>query len=113
MNARASFDTHAFIKRLEGAGMEGRQAEALAEALGEIVFETTATKGDLREFAATMKSDLRELGSTAKSDLRELELRLTNDLRELELRLNNRLGVTVGGATALTVAILGALITLA
>jgi hypothetical protein len=90
MNTHVAFNTHAFVKRLESAGMEVAQAEALAEALSEIVFETTATK----------------------SDLRELELRLANNLKDLELRLMSRLGAVVAGSTALTIAILGALITL-
>ena len=47
-----------------------------------------------------------------RTDLRELELRLTNSLAALELRLNSRIGATVAASTALTVAILGTLITL-
>lgn len=92
MNAPVSFDTLAFVRKLEDSGMAARQAEALAEALGDIVFKTTATK----------------------SDLRELELRLEARLRELELRLTSsltvKLGTAIGASTALTVAILGALI---
>ena len=98
MNARVSFDTHAFIKRLEEAGMSVVQAEALSDALGEIVFTSLATKADISE---------------ARADIRELELRLKTELREGEIRLNGRLGAVVAGSTALTVAILGALITLA
>ena len=89
MNSHVSFNTHAFVKRLQSAGMDVAQAEALADALCDIVFETTATK----------------------SDLRELELRLASNLKDLELRLMARLGTVVAGSTALTIAILGALIT--
>ena len=55
--ARPVFDTLAFSKRLSAAGMDTRQAEALADALIS-AFESLATKADLRE----------------------LELRLTNAL---------------------------------
>ena len=89
-----SFDTLAFVKRLADAGMDTRQAEALAGALNEIIFDTLATR----------------------SDLRELELRISGNLKDLELRLTNsltgRMGAMIAGSTALTVAILGALVTL-
>jgi hypothetical protein len=57
MMAQPVFDTLAFSKRLSAAGMETRQAEALADALIG-AFDSLATKADLRE----------------------LELRLTNAL---------------------------------
>lgn len=101
MNAHVSFNTHAFVKRLELSGMSTEQAEALADALGDIVFETSATK-----------TDLRELELRLANDLKDLELRLSGDLKDLELRLMSRLGAVVAGSTALTIAILGALITL-
>jgi hypothetical protein len=80
MMAQPGFDTLAFVKRLSAAGMNARQAEALAEALTENAFTQLATKGDLRE----------------------LELRLGN-------RLTMRFGAMIAASTALTVAILGAL----
>ncbi|HEY0413892.1 MAG TPA: hypothetical protein VGD66_12210 [Allosphingosinicella sp.] len=79
MAAQLTFDTLAFVKRLSAAGMEMRQAEALAEALSQHAFDDVATK---------------------------------LDLKELELRLTTRMGAMVGASTALTVAILGALISL-
>ena len=82
MMAQPVFDTLAFSKRLSAAGMDARQAEALADALIG-AFDSLATKADLRE----------------------LELRLTNSL-------TMRMGAMCAGSTALTVAILGALITL-
>ena len=80
MNAHASFDTLALSKRLQASGMDPRQAEALAEALNDSMFEMIATKADLRE----------------------LELRLANSL-------TLRLGAMIAASTALTVAILGAI----
>ena len=85
-----SFDTLAFVKRLSAAGWDTRQAEALAEALTGNAFDELATK-----------SDLRELGSALRSEMKELELRLTI-----------RTGAMVAASTALTIAILGTLITL-
>ena len=77
-----AFDTLAFVKRLSAAGMETRQAEALAEALVDSAFDNLATKADLRE----------------------LELRLMHNLTV-------RIGTSTGASTALTV-VLGALIAL-
>ncbi len=89
-----SFDTLAFMKRLSDAGMDIRHAEALAGALNDIAFDSLATRNDLRE----------------------LELRISASMKELELRLTNsltgRTGAMIGGSMALTIAILGALITL-
>lgn len=100
-----SVDALAFVKRLSDAGMDIRHAEALAGALNEIVFDKLALRSDLKET---------ELG--LRGDLRELELRIAGNLKDLEIRLTNsltgRMGAMVGGSMALTIAILGALITL-
>ena len=83
MSAQFAFDTLAFVKRLSAAGMESRQAEALAEALTAHAFDELVTKSDLK-----------------------------NGLQELELRLTMRMGAMIGASTALTVAILGVVISL-
>ena len=90
-----SHSTLSFVRRLESAGMDTQQAEALAEALNEIVFETTATK-----------SDLKELELKVAADIKAVELKIA----ELENRLTVRLGGMLAGSTALSVGILGALI---
>jgi hypothetical protein len=77
MTAHFAFDTLAFVKRLSAAGMQTRQAEALAEALTAHAFDDLATKADLKD---------------------------------LELRLTMRMGAMSAASAALTVAILGALI---
>ena len=81
--AQPAFDTLAFVKRLSAAGMNARQAEALAEALAAYAFTDLVTKADLK---------------TA--------------LHELEVRLTVRIGSMLGASTALIVAVLGALIAL-
>jgi hypothetical protein len=130
MNAHVSFNTHAFVKRLESSGMAVAQAEALADALGEIVFETTATKSDLRELQLILSADLKALEAKLIADSSALEVKLSADLssleaklsaeinalelkqKDMELRLMSRLGGMIAASTALTIAILGALITL-
>jgi hypothetical protein len=83
MTAQFAFDTLAFVKRLSAAGMEARQAEALAEALTAHAFDDLVTKSDLK-----------------------------TGLQDLELRLTTRMGAIIAASTALTVAILGALISI-
>ena len=94
MTAHLSFDTLAFAKRLAAAGMDSRQAQALAEALNDIVFDTLATKNDLRD-----------LEVATKASLKDLEHRLTN-------ALTVRTGAMIAGSTALIVAVLGTLTSL-
>ena len=123
------FDTLAFANRLKAAGVGQAQAEAQAEALGEVVdhhFGALATKDDLRHFPT--KEDLRSFATKddlrhfpTKDDLRHFptkdDLRnfaTKDDLRglatiaqlhELEQRLTIRLGamlvVAVGALAAL------------
>jgi hypothetical protein len=116
MTAHLSFDTLAFAKRLAAAGMESRQAQALAEALNDIVFDTLATKSDLRDLELAMSAGFKEQDGRFKEQdgrFRELETRLENGLRDLEHRLTNsltvRTGAMIAGSTALIVAILGTL----
>ena len=87
MTADLSFDTLAFAKRLAAAGMASRQAQALAEALNDIVFDTLATKNDLRE----------------------LEVATRASLKDMEQRLTHSLTVRMGAMNAATIAILSAL----
>ena len=66
------------------------QAEALADAMGDIVLQSVATKSDLREVELSLRSDIRDL---------------RDELKQLEIRLTMRMGAMFGG----TIAILAAL----
>ena len=83
MNAAVNFDTLAFVRRLEAAGMEPKQADAIVEGLSNVALAELVTKDELAV-----------------------------QLGRLENRLNTRNGAMLAAATALTVAILGALISL-
>ena len=69
-------DTHAYVKKLKGAGFTEEQADVLASTQAELIEERLATK----------------------QDLKNLEAELKRDIKELEMRLTIRLGaiVTVG-----------------
>lgn len=95
------FDTQSFVRRMEAVGMARAVAEELANTLGSVVLDGLSTRRDVEE--ATARTD---------GHLRETELRLRQELKELELRMTVRVGAMLAGTTALTVAILGALIAL-
>jgi hypothetical protein len=90
MNVRVAFDTHAFVKRLEAAGMSVTHAEALADAMGDIVLQSVATKADLKEVELSLRSELNEL---------------RKELKELELRLTLRMGAMITAAIAILAAL--------
>jgi hypothetical protein len=99
MNMRVASDTHSFVKRLEAAGVSVAHAEALADALGDIVLPSIATKTDLRELELSLQGGTREAVTT-----------LRGEMKEVELRLMVRMGAMLAASTALTVAVLGVLI---
>ena len=86
------FDTQAFVRRMEAAGMARAVAEELADALGSVVLNGLSTRRDVTESTVRLESQLRE---TAK---------------ELELRLTLRVGGIIVAATTLIVALIGTLI---
>ena len=61
MNTTLTFDTLAYAKKLEAAGVSVRQAEVQAEALAEIIEERLATKRDLKDMEGALKRDLKEM----------------------------------------------------
>ena len=75
-----AFDTHAAVKRLQGAGVDELQAEAFVSTFGAMLNEHVATKSDIADLRATTKSDIAELRADLKTALATLETRFTNKL---------------------------------
>ena len=94
MVAQLSFDKLAFVKRLSAAGMDAQLAEALAEALDEMVFDTLATKSGLEEVELNLRTEMKQLASDLRSEMKQMELRLTNSL-------TLRLGAMITAAVAI------------
>ncbi|MBF0176509.1 MAG: DUF1640 domain-containing protein [Magnetococcales bacterium] len=67
----ATFDTHAYVKKLRAVGFTEEQAEVQAETLSSI-FKTNldelATRRDLKELELTIKAELRKDIETAKAE---------------------------------------------
>jgi hypothetical protein len=105
MRSSIPFDTHAYVKRLEAAGVPEPQAEVHAEALAELVVTHLATKQDLTDMEARMDSRFKEVNSR----FNELEARMDSRCKELELRLTLRFGAMLAASIAIVVALLAAL----
>ena len=90
MNAVA-FDTLAFSKRLQKAGVPPIQAEAHASAQSDLLahhlLNAVATKSDLAEVKAELKTDLAEVKAELKADLAEVKAELKSDLAEVKAEL--------------------------
>ena len=116
----ATFDTHAFVKRLTKVGMPEDQAEILAKGQSDLYerlvtkeyFESTLNheleklrtelKHDIETVKAELKHELEEHKAANRQALKELELTLTHHIKEMEQKLIIKLGVLLGvGVTIL------------
>jgi hypothetical protein len=101
MNARVAFDTHAFIKRLEAAGMSVPHAEALADAMGDIVLNSIATKSDLKETEVSLRSDIKDQGTSLRAEMKDLGTSVRAEMKDLELRLTLRMAAMFTATVAI------------
>ena len=85
------FDTQRYARRLEGAGVEPGQAEAMAEALAVEFVPNVATRTDLGNVVSELKAWFK---AELKAEIAAREARLT-------WRLLGGVGVIVGLAVAL------------
>ena len=103
----ATFDTHAFVKRLTGAGMPEDQAEVLANGQSDL-YERLVTK---EYFEFTLNHELEKLKAELKHDiekvqanLEQVKAELKRDIKEMEQKLTVKLGAfLVIGVTVLSV----------
>lgn len=86
MGSVFAFDTLAFAKKLRSAGYTDAQAEALAEAQGEVIRQmlesTLATKEDIREMAT--KDDIRALDRKIDSVASKLDRKIDSAVDKLD-----------------------------
>ena len=73
MQSQTTFDTHAFVKRLAGAGRPESQAAILAQGQAGL-YERLATK---ERFEFTLKHDFEKFRAELKYELNAAEHRLT------------------------------------
>lgn len=113
MTTMHAFDTLAFAKKLKSAGYSEAQAEALAEAQGEVFREmlnsTLATKDDLRELAT--KEEIGKLDQRI-DQLDQRVDQLDQRVGHLEVRIDgvvNQITVRLGGMIAVGIGLLAAM----
>ena len=93
-----AFDTHAYVKRLTGAGMPEDQAEILAKGQSDL-YERLVTR---KHFEFTLKHELEKLRAELKHDIATVKAELQHQLdehkaansqalKELELNLKHEL----------------------
>ena len=76
MSATITYDSHAFIKRLQSVGFTEEQAEVFAEEQAKLIEQRLATKQDLEELKQVLKRDIEGI----KRDIQESEYRLKAEL---------------------------------
>ena len=79
----ATFDTHAFVKRLTRTGMPEDQAEVLANGQADL-YERLVTK---EYFQFTLKHELEKLRTELKHDIETLRAELKNDIDKVQANL--------------------------
>ena len=80
MQPQPTFDTHAFVKRLTGAGMPEDQAEILANGQADL-YERLVTK---EHFEFTLKHELEKLRAELKHDIDKVQANLEQVKAELK-----------------------------
>jgi len=100
MNTAVTFDTHAFVRELESAGMPLPQAEAISKAVHTI--QTTsdfATKADL----AALDTKTEQALALLRKDLEAMEERLNARMDALQNKLLIKLSLVMVGLAGLMV----------
>lgn len=90
------FDTLAFVRRLEDAGMERRQPEALASALREVAMPDLATKRDLADATTPLRRDLADATTALRTEITAVRTDLDKAVRDLTIRMGAMIGGSVG-----------------
>lgn len=70
------FDTLAFTKKLKGAGVPEKQAEAQAEAIAEVVNDQIATKFDINNLRTDINKEFEQVRKEFKNEVKNTELTL-------------------------------------
>ncbi len=95
-----TFDTHAYVKKLQEAGFTAQQAEAQVEVLFEVVEGNLATKHDIE----LVRRDMKEMEGRTEIRLKELDAKIELVRRDIIIWL--------GGLIIVATTVLGTLIKL-
>ena len=85
-------DTLEYVKLLEAAGVDRRQAEAHAQAVHDVLVPQLATKGDLDAAVAKLEakigSEIARLETKIGSDVARLEAKIGNEVARLDGKID-------------------------
>ena len=82
-----AFDSHAFVKRLTGAGMPEDQAAILAKGQSDL-YERLVTR---KHFEFTLKHELEKLKAELKNDIEKVRAELKHDIATGKAELQHQL----------------------
>ena len=85
------FDSHRFVKRLTGAGMDERVAEVLADEQVALLTGNLATRTALADTQARLQKDLKATETGLQTDLKAMETGLRKDLKAMETGLRREM----------------------
>ena len=91
------FDSHRFVKRLTGAGMDERVAEVLADEQVALLTGNLATRTALAHTEAGLRKDLKDTEAGLRKDLKAMETGLQKDLKDSEQTLRKDLKTMATG----------------
>ena len=91
-----TFDTHKFVRRLQSAGFQAEQAEAVADAFRDAQEEgQLATHGDIEGLTVELKREIERLETRMENGFESLEHRMT-------IKLGGLMVVAVSAVATLT-----------
>ena len=85
--APIAFDTHRFVKRLTGAGMNERQAEVLADEQVALLNANLATKAELADVEANLAARIAQVEANLRSEIAQVEASLEARIAQVEARI--------------------------
>lgn len=91
----AVFDTLAYSKKLQAAGVTLDIAEVHAVALSEIIQDRLATKEDLNELRRELSHEIESLRIETKHDIMELRHRIDDVISQLTIRLGSMMAAGI------------------
>ena len=78
MTSQILFDRLAYVDRLKAGSFSEQQARAAADALGEALTETVATKADIAQLETKMETRFSELETKMETRFSALDVRFAN-----------------------------------
>ena len=89
--APIAFDTHRFVKRLTGAGMNERQAEVLADEQVALLNANLATKAELADVEANLAARIAQVEASLEARIAQVEASLEARIAQVEANLRSEI----------------------